>query len=118
MDPSELVGILRIGHETSMRGAGISLKDALARTRYSAVRRTFRAADLIPLIKADPAIARQWVLYSMDKRTSGGWYLTERGEIGKLRRDSNSMQFDSMEEAVAEYVVRELDYWARIRAAG
>lgn len=118
IDESRLLSILRIGHDTSMRGAGLSLREALVRTHYATLRSTFDPRDLIPLIKRNPTLIDQWVAYSEDKRTSGGWYLTERGEIGTLDDPDHQMRFDSMEEAVAEYVVRELDHWARVAGAG
>ena len=108
----ELLTILRIGHDTSMRGEGISLKQALSRVSYREVRRSFSAQDLIPLIQAHNELVMQWVMYSEDKRTSGGWYLTEAGDIGQVNDSSSTIHFESIEEAVAEYVVRELDFWA------
>ncbi|TWT47682.1 hypothetical protein Pla111_13010 [Botrimarina hoheduenensis] len=78
-----------------MRGEGISLRDALEQTHYRDHRPYFCAAELIPLIEADPDLITQWAMYSEDKRTSGGFAL-----------DGMSPQ------AVADYVVRELDFWA------
>ena len=112
MDESSLFAILRIGHDTSSRGSGLSLREALVQTHYAAVRGSFGPHDLIPLIKKNPTLVEQWVAYSLDKRTSSGWYLTERGEVGTVKDPARRMQFDSMEESVAEYVVRELDHWA------
>jgi hypothetical protein len=53
---SDLLAILRIGHEASMRGAGLSLRDALQRAKYTELRSTFEAGDLIPLLDAHPAL--------------------------------------------------------------
>ena len=106
-----LLHILEIGHETSLRGSGWSLREALARTRYRELRPQFGPADLLPIIARQPSFIEQWVLYSEDKRTSGGWYLLENGEIGRVGDPKARVQYGSQEEAVAEYVVRELDYW-------
>ena len=53
-------------------------------------------------------------MYSEDKRTSGGWYVRETGEIGQVDDPNSRMHFATIEEAVAEYVVRELDFWATV----
>ncbi|MDX2050742.1 MAG: hypothetical protein SFV15_00005 [Polyangiaceae bacterium] len=114
---SELLAILSIGHDTSMRGEGISLREALARTHYAALRADFAAADLLPLLSANHALIQQWVAYSEDKRTSGGWYLTGAGEIGTVEAPRGKGHFGCLEEAVAEYVLRELDFWAGLAAS-
>jgi len=109
---TELLDILQIGHETSMRGAGSSLRDALRRTRYRERRPSFEAANLRSLLRADPELLEAWFAYSEDKRTKGGWYVLRSGEIGRVENPEKRRRFDSSEDAVAEYVVRELDYWA------
>ena len=109
---SQLLAILRIGHDTSARGAGISLREALERTQYLAIRGSFGPIDLLALIKGHPALIGEWISYSEDKRTSGGWYLTKQGEVGMVGSAKERKLFDSLEVAVAEYVVRELDFWA------
>ena len=110
-----LLQILRVGHDTSMRGAGISLRDALQNCHYLQLRSSFGAEDLLPLIRAHQDLATQWILYSEDKRTSGGWYLIESTrEVGTFGPPRESFVFPSIEEAVAEYVVRELDFWSTL----
>jgi hypothetical protein len=109
-----LRAILSIGHDTSLRGAGLSLRDALARSGYGRVRETFEAKDLVPLMRAEPELVLQWLMYSQDKRTRGGWYLVEGSEIGRVGVPESVERFPSMEEATAEYVVRELDFWAEV----
>ncbi|MGH2959959.1 MAG: hypothetical protein ACRDKE_10155 [Solirubrobacterales bacterium] len=114
----ELLDVLRIGHETSTRGGGLSMREALRRARYSDRRPTLDAADLRPLLEADPELAEAWFAYSEDKRTNGGWYILRSGEIGQVEDPEARRQFASPEDAVAEYVVRELDFWAGLERAG
>jgi hypothetical protein len=114
----ELLGILRIGHETSMRGAGLSLREALRRTQYKDRRASFGSADLLPLVNAHQALSEDWLAYSDDKRTNGGWYLLRSAEIGRVGDPDSRESFEGLEEAVAEYVVRELDFWADLQEAG
>lgn len=116
-DNMDLLAILRIGHDTSSRGAGRSLRDALSRTRYKERRTRFGPGDLRPLLKVHREFAEQWFAYSEDKRTSGGWYLMRSGEIGRAGDPESQTRFDSLEEAVAEYVVRELDFWTGVDEA-
>ena len=110
----KLLAILNIGNDTSMRGEGVSLRQALSRVNYLEVRRQFNPQDLLPLIQTRRQLIDQWIMYSADKRTTGGWYVTEAGKVGQVDNPKSTIYFASIEEAVAEYVVRELDYWATI----
>lgn len=110
----DLLGILPIGHETSIRGAGLSLKDALSRTCYRELRPQFEESDLLVHLRDHPAVIEEWLLYSEDKRTDGGWYLLQDGTIGQVHRPGEELRFPSLEQAVAAYVVRELDFWANL----
>ena len=109
---TDLLKILQIGHDTSMRGIGISLRDAIAQSRYKELRSTFTPADLVSLIQSNSQFVQEWLSYSEDKRTRGGWYLLESGEIGQI--GGTELQFPSIQSAVAHYVVRELDFWAGV----
>ena len=113
-----LMEILQIGHATSMQGEDISLQEALKRTNYSDLRKSFGPGDLIKIIKIHPYLVSDWLAYSEDKRTNGGWYLKKSSEIGQVGNPSSHRSFDSIEEAVAQYVVRELDFWASIQNSG
>ena len=114
---SELLDILRIGHEVSMRGSGLSMREALRRARYADRRSSFHAADLRQLLEANHELSEAWFAYSEDKRTNGGWYILRSGEIGRVDVPQAQRRFASAEEAVAEYVVRELDFWAGLERA-
>ena len=70
------------------------------------------------VLKGHRELLEGWFAYSEDKRTSGGWYLLRSGEIGRVGDPESQMQFESLAEAVAEYVVRELDFWAGLAKAG
>jgi hypothetical protein len=108
---AQLIPILRIGRDVSLRGGGVSIRDALKRVSYVGYRATFKAKDLLPLIAADPSLIEEWLAYSEDKRTSGGWYILRSGELGQVSRPASRITYSTIEEAVAEFVVRELDYW-------
>ena len=114
----DLLDILRIGHETSLRGGGISLREALSRTKYKERRSGFGAGDLRPVLAAHRELTEEWCAYSEDKRTSGGWFLLRSAVIGRVGDPDSQTRFDSMEEAVAEYVVQELDFWTGLEEAG
>ena len=111
---SHLLKILRIGHESSIRGTGISLREALALTRYSELRPSFSSADLLPLIEADSQFIDEWLAYSQDKRTSYGWHLLEQGQIGQSGSPTPHVFYNTMHEAVADYVIQELDFWTGV----
>jgi hypothetical protein len=116
MNPSneKLLAILRIGHDTSMRGEGVSLSRALSRVNYVEARKQFTSQDLVPLIQKHQEFIDQWLMYSEDKRTSGGWYVTKAGEVGQVDDRNSIMRFATIAEAVAEYVVQELDFWVAV----
>ncbi len=113
---ARLLEILGIARGTSNEGAGLSLREAMTRARYGEVRATLGAADLLPLLEADPGLTSDWLLYAENKRTSAGWYLLLAAEIGREGDDGSRRRFASLEQAVAEYVVLELNYWADRRA--
>ncbi len=104
-----LLRILKIGHDTSSRGVGLSLREALRQTRYRELRAGFQESDLLALVKANPSVVEEWLAYSEDKRTSGGWYVLRDGQVGQVDVPAALIQFPSLEEAIAGYVVRELD---------
>jgi hypothetical protein len=91
LNRDELSEILAIGHATRR----MSLRDAIRRSCYQERRNQFDVSDLIPLIQERPELVTQWVTHSQDKRTKGGYAL-----------------LGSSPEEVAEYVVREIDFWA------
>jgi len=70
------------------------------------------------LLKADLGLLEEWLAYSEDKRTTGGWYLLRSGEIGRVGDPDSRKFFECLEQAVADYVVRELDFWAYFQEAG
>ena len=101
-----------------MRGRGLSLQQLLSETRYRELRPHIIPATVVAHVTAHPELVEQWLMYSEDKRTSGGWYFTGEGrewELGRL--DSRSRRVDqrrhtSSVEACASYILRELDFWA------
>ena len=114
IDKDQLLRILCIGHDTSMRGEGLSLRDALARSGYDRLRQGFGPADLVPLLQGNPDLITQWLLYCEDKRTSAGFWVSKDSlEVGSLELPESSVRYRSIEEAVAEFVVRELDFLVR-----
>jgi hypothetical protein len=87
----------------------------MIQTKYRDLRSAFGPKKLIPLIGGDLSLVEQWLAYSEDKRTNGGWYVTRRGEIGRVGMPETQIRYSSIVEAIAEYVVLELDFWAAIR---
>ena len=115
IDEAQLMAVLRIGHDTSMRGGGLSLRDALARTEYSRLRPQFEPVELVPFMRANPDLVMQWLMYCEDKRTSGGFWVNETTfQVESLGAPDSVLRYESLEEAVAQFVVRELDYWSKV----
>lgn len=108
--------VLSVGHDTSMRGEGVSLREALRRTDYENRRQKFGAADLIPIIETHRYYIQEWIMYSEDKHTSGGWWIEEKPLLIGNLKSRETISFDSTEQAIAEYVIRELDFWADLNS--
>ncbi len=108
-----LVAILRVAHHVSASAGGLALRDAIARTDYAAYRSSFGVPQVQALLAAHPALLEEWLTYSEDKRTEAGWYVLRDGEIGQLQNPTAQRSYASTEEAVAQFIVRELDYWAQ-----
>jgi hypothetical protein len=87
------------------------MRDALAQAQYPALRRSINPSDLLPLLKSDPSFVEEWVAYSEDKRTAGGFYVLRTGEVGRAGTQRSGRNYPSIEEAIAEFVLQELDYW-------
>ncbi len=115
IDHSQLITILRIGHEMSLQGQGLSLRELLARSSYGQLRKSFGPSDLVPLLIANPVLVKQWLMYSEDKRTSKGYGVSEsKFEVDSQESPDLTVRLNSIEEAIAEFVVRELDYWLEV----
>ena len=108
-----LLDVLKIGHVTSIRSVeGLSLREALIRARYAELRPEFEVSSVEALVRKYRSLIDEWALYSDDKRTSGGWYLDVKNRaIGQVQHPESVERFESVEAAVAQYVVRELDFW-------
>lgn len=87
------------------------MRDALAQAQYPALRPSINPGELLPLLKNDPSLVEEWVAYSEDKCTAGGFYVLRTGEVGQVEDQRSRRRYLSIEEAVAEFVLHELDYW-------
>jgi hypothetical protein len=113
--PEELDAIGQIAHDRSGRGAGRSMRDLLQTTRYSSLRPHITVPDLVSYFRSHQMRVEEWVSYSEDKRTSGGWCLLPGSEVWRVWAVDSALgparQFDDAAEACAEYVLQELDFW-------
>jgi hypothetical protein len=115
VDEQQLFGILRIARDTSFRGEGISMKEALKRSSFDELRNAFGPQDLVPMLSVNPELMQDWLRFCQDKRTRGGCCVFENSfEVGVLGSSEFTVRFDSLEAAVADFVVCELDYWSAV----
>ena len=116
IEDERLLQILLIAHRTSMRGEGVSLRQALADAEYRTLRPDLAVNDIRRVLDSHSELIDQWVRYSEDKRTDGGWYLkASDSSIGSLAERAE-IRFGSVADAVANYAIRELDFWSGIGA--
>ena len=84
----ELLAILRVGHETTIRGAGRSLREALQAAHYAERRAGFGPADLRPLDHRSPGTLG--VLARILGRQANQWRLVTSCRLE--RSDVSGMQ--------------------------
>ncbi len=110
----DLRNILSIGRDVSIRGKGISLRKAIDQTHYKSLREMVVPEDLVKEIRKESRYVDDWIQFCEDKRTSSGWVLVpESNEIWLFENPEKRIEFNSIEEAVANYIIAELDYWSQ-----
>ena len=107
--------VAAIARRTSDEG-GLSLHDALIEARYRELRPQLKVAALAKWLDHHPAVVNDWLLFSDDKRTPGGYYLLspERGGwvVGSIGGPERRFKTPSI--AAAFYILTELDFWASL----
>jgi hypothetical protein len=93
---------------------GRSLRDLIAETGYRELRPTLSRQDVADHLARHPGLVLEWLRYSEDKRTSGGWYLLHPATgwvVGRLAGpdQERELRFTTGPEACAEFILRELD---------
>jgi hypothetical protein len=112
IEESGVIAALNVARVTSMAGEGLSLAKAMQQTKIDFFELT------VPAVRAalvsHPNYIEDWVRFSQDKRTNGGWYLDISTHlVGNL--EGEEIRFDSVILATAEYIVRELQFWDNIQ---
>lgn len=103
----DLLAILRIG-PLSLHGPGQTpLHKAIEEPRYRKLLGSFTSADLVPILRAHPELKQGWLEYS-DSRRTDGWYVLDDGRVGLGSDPTKARQFGNLDEAVAHFVVEEL----------
>jgi hypothetical protein len=108
-----LMPILRLAQQLP---PGASLAAALQQRGYARSRASFTVAHVRALVTAHPPLLEAWLAYSQGKQTADGWYVLPDAEIGQLSRPSAQRHFASIQEAVSEFILRELDHHAGLAA--
>src|ERR1043166_4971075 len=115
-DPVDAV--LSFARDTLFQGRGFSIAHQLHRIRYADIRPLLTEERLEARLAWEPALLDQWLQFSDDKRTSGGWYLGKGSGtwiVGRCSRrgaiHTEPESFPAGARACAAYVLRELDFW-------
>src|SRR5207253_645495 len=99
-----------------------SPKQLVDESDYASHRFQITREMIVGYLALHPTLLEEWQVWSFDKRTNEGWYLqldSERSIVGWFSSASGSAEvarFSSQAEAVAEFVLREADHIAGIRA--
>ena len=91
-----------------------SLRDLVSESGYRELRPTLTREQVADHLARHPGLVLDWLRYSEDKRTSGGWYLLHPSSgwiVGRLEgpEHAREFRFGSGPEACAEFILRELD---------
>lgn len=105
-------------HSVLRGGRGLSLRQLIEESGYRSLSPGIERSQLAVVLREEPAIVDDWLAYSEDKRTSCGWGLGPSPEGGWVvdGPDGIREKFANLEDACAEFVLRELDYWAAVVA--
>jgi hypothetical protein len=116
LSTNNLDAITGIARVTSVRGRGLSLRDALDQAQYRTLRSQLRAKDLASYLEQHPEVVEEWELFSMDKRTDGGWYFRRHQDVWQVGRMALPWPkaYSSAAKSCAAFIVHELDYWAEL----
>jgi hypothetical protein len=97
-----------------------SVQALLEASSYRAVRGGLDVAQLEDVVESQPQLVEDWLRYSEDKRTSGGWAFYPEGEAWVVSQPfpnqgaSVERRYSRASAACAEYILAELDYWADV----
>lgn len=91
-----------------------SLRDLIDETGYRYLRPALSRDEVTSYLVRHPKLVLEWLRYSENKRTSGGWYLMHPSSgwvVGRLAgpEQERELRFGSGPEACAEFILRELD---------
>src|SRR5919109_5692552 len=89
------------GIPTIARKSWRSWRGIITRTSYPAIRHEINPAMLAAFLAQHPECVAEWESYSLDKRTSGGWYLiaeSDKWRVGALRINYPNDDFVSKSE--------------------
>ena len=109
----KLLKVLKIAYEISYKGSGISLNKAMIQCDYNVIRKNIDIKEMIFLLQSNSNLTKDWIQYSEDKRTSGGFFI--KGKIvGSIDNNIRNVSYKSKEIALANFILRELDFWLKI----
>jgi hypothetical protein len=88
-----------------LRRAGKSFIQLLHESGVEDCRAAITSDALIPLLKADPALIEGSLLWSMNKRTSSGWYFqrAQGAYVVGFYPDGEPLRFEDASRGCAEF---------------
>ena len=104
----QLEAICRI--PTSLKNQ--SLSRAVKTSGFGEFREAITERELAAYLASHPQFINDWEGYSLDKRTTSGWYLVMRGDrwtVGFLGDARPDEWFHSAAEACAAFMLRDID---------
>ena len=115
IDNATLLAIMRLGYETLIRGDALSLHTVFEGAGHTKFIDELRRSKVARLLRAYPDILQHWIRYSENKPIKGGYWLrASTFEVGAAESPEAGVMYSSIQEAVAEFIARELGYWSEV----
>lgn len=102
------------------RPEGLSIRDLLLERSYRQIRATLDAASVEEILRSDPELIDDWLRFSADKRTKGGWAFSREGDGWTVSQPFPetgpvvTRRHGDATAACADYIITELDFWTEV----
>jgi hypothetical protein len=112
IDDQQILAISRLGHDILWRGDGLSLHAIFTVSGHVDLIDKISRSRLVRLLKTQPKVHQQWIKYGENKPTNRGHWISSKAlEVGNFESPDCCVRYGSLQEAVAEFIIRELAYW-------
>jgi hypothetical protein len=123
IDDQQILEIVSLGYDTLARGDALSLYSVFANRGYEKLIGQMRTSKLVPLLRQESDVVQKWLKYGEAKTVKQGLKVSSN-PIELISFDSPQLIgldtpqvigiYRTIEDAVAEFILREIGYWCGI----